>query len=67
MALDKDKLMELLIKNNLNYSKLADNANISKSQISRILNGTGSSKVRTDTIGKLAKALNVDYKKLLKE
>lgn len=67
MAIDKDKLRGLVIKNEMTYSELADKAKVSKSQISRILNGEESSKVRTDTIGRLAKALKVDYTELLKE
>ncbi|NMF06298.1 helix-turn-helix domain-containing protein [Clostridium beijerinckii] len=66
MAIDRDKLKELVIKNQMTYSDLADKAKISKSQISKILNGDESSKVRTDTIGKLASALGVDYKEILK-
>lgn len=66
MAIDKDKLRDLVIKKQMTYSDLADKANISKSQISKILNGDESSKVRTDTIGKLASALGVDYKEILK-
>lgn len=66
MAIDRDKLKELVIKNQMTYSDLADKSKISKSQISKILNGDESSKVRTDTIGKLASALGVDYKEILK-
>ena len=66
MAIDKDKLRDLVIKKQMTYSDLADKANISKSQISKILNGDESSKVRTDTIGKLSSALGVDYKEILK-
>ena len=67
MAIDKDKLRDLVIKKQMTYSDLADKANISKSQISKILNGDEGSKVRTDTIGKLASALGVDYKEILKK
>ncbi|AIY80163.1 helix-turn-helix family protein [Clostridium botulinum 202F] len=66
MAIDRDKLKGLVIKNQMTYSDLANKAKISKSQISKILNGDDSSKVRTDTIGKLASALGVDYKEILK-
>lgn len=67
MAVDRDKLKDLVIKNQMTYSDLAQKANISKSQISKILNGDDSSKLRTDTIGKLASALGVDYKEILKD
>lgn len=66
MAIDREKLKELVIKNQMTYSDLADKSKVSKSQISKILNGDESSKVRTDTIGKLASALGVDYKEILK-
>lgn len=65
MAINKDKLIDLVIKNQMTYSELADKSNISKSQISKILNDSSGSKVRTDTIGKLASALGVNYKELL--
>ena len=38
MPLNVDKLNELLVEKNLNYSELAKKANISKNQISRIVN-----------------------------
>jgi len=66
MAVDRDKLRELIINNQMTYTDLANKTNISKSQISKIFNGNEDSKVRTDTIGKLASALGVDYKEILK-
>lgn len=66
MAIDREKIKDLVIRNQMTYSDLAEKSNISKSQISKILNGEEKSKVRTDTIGKLADALGVDYKELLK-
>ena len=65
MPINKEKLRALVIKNEMSFSKLADAANVSKSQISRIMNDNSSSKVRTDTLGKIANAWNVDYKELL--
>lgn len=65
MGIDREKLKELVIKNQMTYTDLANKTNISKSQISKIFNGDESSKVRTDTIGKLASALGVNYKELL--
>lgn len=67
MSIDRGKLKDLVIKRQMTYSDLAEKANMSKSQISKIVNGEEGSKVRTDTIGKLASALGVDYKEILKE
>lgn len=66
MAIDRDKLRDLIINNQMTYTDLANKTNISKSQISKIFNGSEDCKLRTDTIGKLASALGVDYKEILK-
>ena len=66
MAIDRDKLMGLIINKHMTLTELANKTNISKSQISKIFNGIEDSKLRTDTIGKLASALGVDYKEILK-
>ena len=66
MVIDRDKLRELVIKNQMTFTDLANKTNISISQISKIFNGNEDSKLRTDTIGKLASALGVDYKEILK-
>ncbi|MDU1339402.1 helix-turn-helix domain-containing protein [Clostridium butyricum] len=63
MPLNVDKLNELLVEKNLNYSELAKKANISKNQISRIVN-KDKPRVQLKTISALSKALNVSYKEL---
>lgn len=63
MPLNVEKLNELLIKKNLNYSDLAEKANISKTQISRIVN-KDNPKVQLKTISALSEALEVPYKEL---
>lgn len=63
MPLNVEKLNELLVKKNLNYSELAEKANISKTQISRIVN-KDKPKVQLKTISALSKALEVPYKEL---
>lgn len=65
MAVSKEKIQALLIEKKMTYAKLADESKVSKAQISRIMNADSDSKIRTDTLGKIAKALNVDYKELL--
>lgn len=67
MPINKEKLRNLVIKNEMSFSKLAEVSKVSKAQISRIMSDNSSSKVRTDTLGKIANALNVDYKELLEE
>ena len=64
MAVSKEKIQALLIEKKMTYAKLADESKVSKAQISRIMNADSDSKIRTDTLGKIAKALNVDYKEL---
>ena len=66
MPIDKDKLTAAMIKNKMNMSKLAEESEVSKSQISRLIK-EDTKTIRLDTLGKLAKALDVDYKELLKE
>ena len=53
-------------KNKMNMSKLAEESEVSKSQISRLMN-ENTKTIRLDTLGKIAGALGVDYKDLLKE
>lgn len=64
MPIDKDKLVGLMIDKKFSQTKLAKEANISKSQISRILKAD-KPKVRTETLGKIADGLKVDYKELM--
>ena len=66
MPIDKDKLTAAMIKNKMNMSKLAEESEVSKSQISRLMN-ENTKTIRLDTLGKIAGALGVDYKDLLKE
>lgn len=63
MPLNIDKLNELLVEKELNYSDLAEKANISKTQISRIVN-KDNPEVRLKTISAISKALGVSYKEL---
>lgn len=66
MPIDKEKLKSAMINNNMNMSKLAEESKVSKSQISRLIK-EDTKTIRLDTLGKIAKALDVDYKELLKE
>ena len=66
MPIDKDKLTAAMIKNKMNMSKLAEESEVSKSQISRLMN-ENTKTIRLDTLGKIAGALGVDYKDLQKE
>lgn len=66
MPIDKDKLTAAMITNKMNMSKLAEESEVSKSQISRLMNESTKT-IRLDTLGKIAGALGVDYKDLLKE
>ena len=66
MPIDKDKLTAAMIKNKMNMSKLAEESEVSKSQISRLMN-ENTKTIRLETLGKIAGALGVDYKDLLKE
>lgn len=63
MPLNVERLNELLVEKNLNYSELAEKANISKTQISRIVN-KNEPKVHLKTISALSKALEVPYREL---
>ena len=66
MPIDKIKLTEAMIEKEMNMSDLAKKSEVSKSQISRLMK-EDTKKIRLDTLGKIAKALDVDYKDLLKE
>ena len=66
LPIDKDKLTAAMIKNKMNMSKLAEESEVSKSQISRLMN-ENTKTIRLDTLGKIANALEIDYKALLKE
>lgn len=64
MPIDNEKLIELMVKNKLNQSNLSKKAKISNSQLTRVLKGD--CKPRIDTVAKIAEALNVNYKELIK-
>lgn len=66
MPIDVEKLNRAIIEKGLNYTDLAKKADISKTQISRIINSDGS-RPRTKTISKIANALEIDYKEICKE
>ena len=66
LPIDKDKLIKTMIDKKKNISKLAEESKVSKSQISRLMK-EDTKTIRLDTLGKIAKALDVDYKDLLKE
>ena len=66
LPIDKDKLIKTMIDKKKNISKLAEESKVSKSQISRLMN-ENTKTIRLDTLGKIAGALGVDYKDLLKE
>lgn len=62
MKINIEKLNWLRIEQGLSITKLAKKADISKATISRLLKNKVNA--RLDTIGKIAKALNVDVKEL---
>lgn len=65
MKLDPVKLRRIMAAKNLNVSRLAETASLSPTAINNWLNhGT---RPRLDTIGRLAKALEVDIFDLTKE
>ena len=66
MPIDKIKLTEAMIEKEMNMSDLAKKSEVSKSQISRLMK-EDTKTIRLDTVGKIAKALDVDYKDILKE
>ena len=66
MPIDKNKLVAAMINKEMNMSDLAEKSQVSKSQISRLMS-EDTKKIRTDTLGKIANALGIDYKLLLKE
>ena len=61
--MDVERLKELLIEEGLNYSDLAEKAEISKTQVYRIVNKSNP-KIQIKTISALSKALGVSYKEL---
>jgi transcriptional regulator with XRE-family HTH domain len=65
MEIDKKKFDVLLANKGLDYEKLAINAKITSRTIRRILKGIESPRI--GTISKIAKALNVEVERFVKE
>ena len=65
MALNIDKVRELMIKNDLNQSDVACKGNIDKSTLSKILKSENR-KVNIKTLNKIARGLNVDPQIIIK-
>ena len=67
MPINVQRLKELVIERGISYTELSKKSNISKTQISRIINSDGTKKVRPTTIKLLADSLKVNYKELWKD
>lgn len=63
MAINIDRLKEIVIEKGISYAELAESTGMSKTQISRIVGGVVN-KVRPTTISKISNALGVSYKEL---
>ena len=66
MPINKDKLASVMIDKQINISDLSEKSNVSKSQLSRIVNGK-TKKVGMSTLGKISKALEINYQDILDE
>ena len=66
MEIDKIKIKILLAENNMNQGDLAKKTNMSETQISRILGKKSSCIPGTKTVNKIAKALKVKVKDIVK-
>ena len=66
MSINKDKLASVMIDKQINISDLSKKSNVSKSQLSRIVNGK-TKKVGMSTLGKISKALEINYQDILDE
>ena len=66
MEIDKIKIKILLAENNMNQGDLAKKINMSETQISRILGKKASCTPGTKTVNKIAKALKVKVKDIVK-
>lgn len=64
MSINIAKIQEILIEKGISYTELSKLTGISKTHISRIINGK-TTRVRTTTINKLAKALDKNGNDLL--
>lgn len=65
MALNIDKVRELMIKHDLNQNDIACKGDIDKSTLSRILKSENR-KVNIKTLNKIARALDVDPQIIIK-
>lgn len=66
MEINLDKVTNLMVQKGMSYTDLANESKLSKTQIWRIFNQKNP-KTRLKTISLLSKALNVDYKEIVKE
>jgi len=66
MEINLDKVTNLMVQKGMSYTDLANKSKLSKTQIWRIFNQKNP-KTRLKTISLLSKALNVDYKEIVKE
>jgi len=66
MEINLDKITNLMVEKGMSYTDLANESKLSKTQIWRIFNQKNP-KTRLKTISLLSKALNVDYKEIVKE
>lgn len=65
MEINLDKITNLMVEKGMSYTDLANESKLSKTQIWRIFNQKNP-KTRLKTISMLSKALNVDYKEIVK-
>lgn len=63
MTLNREKVMLIMAKLEINQSELAELVGVSRQTMSQIMNGR---KCRPDLFGKVAKALNVDPEEIIK-
>lgn len=63
MAINIEKLNEIIVDSKISYTELAEKTGMSKTQISRIVNGHVD-KLRPTTIGKICSVLNISCKDL---
>ena len=63
MAINIERLKEIVIEKGISYTELAEMAGVSKTQISRLISGNVDN-VRPTTISKISNGLGVSYKEL---
>lgn len=66
MEIDRIKIRYLIAKKKINVSKLSELSGLSRSAISKVINGQTPSP-RPATIGMIAEALDVELEEILKE